>query len=96
MDESNVDRPSAEDLYIKSLHHPNKEALIADVQRNRPTNPISQGSKQVIHTIGNVKCFELCEISPKVHCLYCLESCQKEAFSAPVAHAWLPQITHEN
>ena len=27
----------------------------------------------MIHTLGNVERFELCEISPKVQCPYCLK-----------------------
>ena len=39
-------------------NHPNKNAWIADLHRNRPKNPLSEESKQMIHTLGNVECFD--------------------------------------
>ena len=50
-----------------------KNSSIADLQSDRPHNPISEKSKQMIHTLGNVECLELCNISAKVQCLYCLK-----------------------
>ena len=49
---------------IKSLvhqvkNHPNKDALTADLQSNRSYILFSEESKQMIHTLGNVECFEL-------------------------------------
>ena len=44
-----------------------ENALIADLQINR------EEAKQMIHTLGNVECFELCVISPKVQCLCIFE-----------------------
>ena len=52
-------------------NHPNKDALIADVQYNRTYNPFSEKSKQMIHNVGNVECFELCEISSNIQCSSC-------------------------
>ena len=55
-------------------NHPNKDALIAELQSNRPfINPLKEESKQMILTPGNVYCFDLCEICPKVQCFYCLK-----------------------
>ena len=55
-------------------NHPNKNALIADLQSNHPYDPFSEGSKEIIHDLGNVvECFELCEISHQIQCAYCLE-----------------------
>ena len=51
----------------------NKNALVADLQSNRPYIPFKEESKQTIHTLGNVDCFGLCEISPKVQGPYCLK-----------------------
>ena len=55
------------------IHHPNKDALIADVQREPQYNLFSEESKQMIHNMGNVECFERCEISLKVQCRCCLK-----------------------
>ena len=52
-------------------NHPNKDPLIADLQRNRTCNPSGEESKRMIHNMGNVECFELCEISTKIQCSYC-------------------------
>ena len=59
-------------LVRQVMHHSHKDALIADLQSSRTYTPYSKESKQMIHTMGNVECFWLCEISPKVQCLYCL------------------------
>ena len=52
-------------------NHPNKDALIADLQSNRTYNPFSKESRQMLHTMGNVECSELCEISSKIQCPHC-------------------------
>ena len=59
-------------LVYEVKNHPNKDALIADLQSNHPYNPFSEESQQMLHTMWNVKCFELCEISPNVQCPYCM------------------------
>ena len=50
--------------------HPNKDALIADLQSNHPYSPFSEEAKQMIRNLGIVECFVLCEISPRDHLLY--------------------------
>ena len=60
-------------LVRQVLHHPNKDALIADLQSNHPYNPFSEESKQMIHHEENVECFELCEVSAKIQCPCCLK-----------------------
>ena len=45
------------------MSHRNKDALMADLQSEHPYTPLSGESKQMIHTQGNVKGFELCQIS---------------------------------
>ena len=49
-------------------NHPNKDALIADLRNNRTYDPFSEDSKKMIHNMGNMECFELCEISPTFQC----------------------------
>ena len=58
-------------LVYQVKNHPNKYALIADLPSNRPYNPFSEESKQMVHTLGNVECFELWEISPGLQYPYC-------------------------
>ena len=50
------------------MYHPNKDALIADLQCNRPYHLLSEESKKMTHEF-----FELCEIFPKMQCPYCLK-----------------------
>ena len=50
-------------------NHPNRDALIADLHNSHPYNPFSEASKQMVN-LGNVQCFESCEISSKSHCSY--------------------------
>ena len=59
-------------LVHQVMRHPNKDASIADLQSKPPYNPLSEESKQMIHTMGNEECIEPCEISPKVQCFCCL------------------------
>ena len=52
----------------RSVHlknHPNKDALTADMQKYCTYNPCSEESKKIFHNLGNVECFELCEMSSK-------------------------------
>ena len=53
-------------------NHPNKDAVIVDLQSYRTYNPCSEESKQMFHNMGNVECFELCEISSTIRCSHCL------------------------
>ena len=55
------------------MHHPNNGALIADLQSKRPETPFSEEAKQLVHTMRNVECFELYEISPQIQCPYCMQ-----------------------
>ena len=50
-------------------NHPDKSALIKDLQIPDTNNPFSEESKKVLHNLGNVEYFELCEISSKTHCI---------------------------
>ena len=70
----------AEHLRVQKLvkrieNHPHRAALQADLQQNNvynPFNPFSNNSKEMIHELGIVKLFELCETTPKVQCSHCL------------------------
>ena len=48
------------------MNHKKENALIAELQCKHPFTPFSEESKQMIHTLGKVEGFELCEISPKI------------------------------
>ena len=52
-------------------NHPNKDALIAELQNNCTSYPFSEESNSMIHHMEKVECFELCEISPKTQCSSC-------------------------
>ena len=51
-----------------------EKALIRDLQKTDTFNPFCEESKRVIHNLGNVDCFDLCEISSKTHCSSCSTS----------------------
>ena len=61
-----------QELVKKIENHPHREALHADLQQNNVYNPFSNNSKAMIHELGNVELFELCETVPKVQCSHCL------------------------
>ena len=61
-----------QELVKKIESHPHREALQADVQQNNVYNPFSTNSKEMIHELGNVELFALCETIPKVQCSHCL------------------------
>ena len=45
--------------------HSNQSVLIKDLQKTDAYNPFSEESQKVIHNLGNVEYFELCETSSK-------------------------------
>ena len=59
-------------LIHQSETHPNREALKADMEKDQALNPFSEKSKDMISSMGNTENFEVCEITPKVHCHNCL------------------------
>ena len=52
--------------------HPDREALKADLTQNQAYNPFSEKLRDMIHSMGNVEYFEMCEISSKNQCPQCL------------------------
>ena len=48
------------------MHHPKKDVLIVGLRSKHPYTPFSEESTQMIHTMGNVECIELCDILPKI------------------------------
>ena len=51
--------------------HPNRESLMADLDKNQKFNPFSKGSKELIRSVGKTEYFELCEISSTIQCPDC-------------------------
>ena len=41
-------------------NHDNKDALIAELRSKHPYTPFSEESTQMVHTMGNLECFEVC------------------------------------
>ena len=60
------------ELVKKIESHLHRRAFQADLQQNNAYNPFSDNSKAMIHEMGNVELFELCETIPKVQCSECL------------------------
>ena len=64
------------ELVNKLIHqfdtHPDREALKADLRQHQAYNPFSGKPMNMIHCMGNVEYFEMCEISSKFLCFHCL------------------------
>ena len=56
----------------RSMSHPHRQDLQADLQQSDAYNPFIQESKVMIREMGNVELFELCETIPQVQCSECL------------------------
>ena len=54
-------------------HHPNRKAFVEDLQQKHPCNPFSEESANMIHDMGNMEYFEMCETSTKVQRTYRLQ-----------------------
>ena len=46
------------------MNRPHKDPLIAELERKHPYTPFSEELKHMVHTLGNVEGFDVCEISP--------------------------------
>ena len=60
------------ELVKKIESRPHRQDLQADLQQSNAYNPFGEKSKKMIHDMGNVELFELCETIPKVQCAECL------------------------
>ena len=60
-----------QELVKKIESHPHREALQADLRQNNVYNPFSNNSQVMIHELGNVELFGLCETILKVQCSQC-------------------------
>ena len=52
--------------------HPHQDDLLSDLRQNKVHKPFSENSKKMIHDLGNVEHFELCETDSALQCSYCL------------------------
>ena len=52
--------------------HSHRDAEQADLMQDNVHNPSRENSKKMIHDVESVEYFELCEITSKVQCSYCL------------------------
>ena len=52
--------------------HPNRESMMADLDKNQKINLINEKSKELIRSMGNTEYFEMCEITSEVQCQDCL------------------------
>ena len=58
-------KETVQQLIHQSETHPNREALQTDLKQNYAFKPFSEQSKEMIYSMGNMVCFEICEITPK-------------------------------
>ena len=65
------------ELLKKIESHPHRQDLQADLQQSNAYNPFSEKSKKMIHDMGNVELFDLCETISKVQCSGCLLYCNQ-------------------
>ena len=61
-----------QELVKKIESRPHRAALQSDVQQNNIYNPFSEHLKEMVHELGNVELFELCETIPKIKYSHCL------------------------
>ena len=66
-----IRKQAVQKLIHQFENHPNK-AQQADVQQNRAFNPLSEWSKEMIYSMGNIEYFEICKITPNIQCSNCM------------------------
>ena len=67
-----IRKQAVQKLIHQFENHPNKQAPQEDLQQNRAFNPFSEKSKEMIYSVGHMEYFEMCEITPNMHCTNCL------------------------
>ena len=78
MDDENIDfniSGNVHDLIQKIESHPQKEAILNDLEQHRPFNPFSAESKVAIMAAGNTELCEIINAEPKLQCKACLKHC---------------------
>ena len=69
--EDDVRRETVKKLIHQFETHPNRESLMADLNKNQKFNLLSEESKELIRSMGNTEYFELCEMTCKIQCSDC-------------------------
>ena len=70
--EDKIRRQLIGNLVHQIQNHPNKDALVADLQQNQSYNLFSEKPKEMINNMGNMEYIEMCEIYPKIQCTFAL------------------------
>ena len=63
-----IERGESEDWRLFFKNQSKEKALITDLQKTDTFTPFREESKKIIHNLGNVEYFELCEVSAKTQC----------------------------
>ena len=58
------------ELINRIENHPHRDEQQADLTQDKVYNTFSENSKKMIHHVGNVEHFELCETTSKVQCCF--------------------------
>ena len=69
--EDDVRRETVKRMIHQFETHPNRESLMADLNKNHKFNLFSEESREWIRSLGNTKYSELCEITSKIQCPDC-------------------------
>ena len=71
-EQDHIRKEAVQKLIHQFETHPNREALKADLkQKSHSFKPYSDQSKELIHSMRNMECFEICDSTPKVQCHNC-------------------------
>ena len=62
---------SVHNLIQKIESHPQKEAILNDLEQHRAFNPFSNESKDAIVAAGNTELCEILDVEPKLQCKAC-------------------------
>ena len=72
-------------------NHPNKDALITDLQNIRTYNPFSAEPEKMVHNMENMECFEFFEISHQIQFSYFSEVLDRRHC---LLHLWVMFDSH--
>ena len=67
-----VRRETVKKLIHQFETHPNRESLMADLNKNQKFNLCSEKLKEWIRSMGNTDYFEMCAITPNTQCTNCM------------------------
>ena len=67
-----VRRETVKKLIHQFETHPNRESLMADLNKNQKFNLCSEKLKEWIRSMGNTEYFDMCAITPNTQCTNCM------------------------